>query len=131
MRKSPLVKLEDFVTLFREITGKEGKEQYPLPYLMSCHPGSTPKEMQAMKKEILSIFGFVPQQVQAFIPLPMTLSSAIYYTGVDPLTGEHFEVVRDMSERRAQHQIFFTPSAPQKRKQPLKKARRKNRTRRK
>ena len=131
MRKSQLVSLGDFVMLFRELTRKGGKEQYPLPYLMSCHPGSTNKEMQAMKKEILSIFGFVPQQVQAFIPLPMTLSSVIYYTGADPLTGERFEVVRDMSERRKQHQIFFTSSASHKRKHPPKKIGRGPRTKRK
>jgi hypothetical protein len=77
---------------------------------MSCHPGSGSDDMQAVQKKISSIFGFVPHQVQAFIPLPMTLSSVIYYTGIDPLTGERFEVVRDMNKRRKQHQIFFDPS---------------------
>jgi uncharacterized radical SAM protein YgiQ len=107
MRKIPLFDLGKFVALFRKLTAKQGKEQYPLPYLMSCHPGSTLKDMQAMQKKIFPIFGFVPHQVQAFIPLPMTLSSVIYYTGIDPLTGERFEVVRDMTKRRKQHQIFF------------------------
>lgn len=107
MRKTTLVDVQDFIALFRKLTAQRGKEQYPLPYLMSCHPGSTPEDMQNMKKEVLSLFGFMPHQVQAFIPLPMTLSSVIYYTGVDPLTGEHFEVVRDMNDRRKQHQIFF------------------------
>ncbi|MCP4399608.1 MAG: YgiQ family radical SAM protein [bacterium] len=114
MRKSPLVKLEDFVALFREFTRKAGRELFPLPYLMSCHPGSTHKEMQTMKQEISSIFGFVPHQVQAFIPLPMTLSSVIYYTGLDPLTGEHFEVVHDLNIRRKQHGIFFEKAASKK-----------------
>jgi uncharacterized radical SAM protein YgiQ len=113
MRKMPLFDLRKFVTLFREITAKQGKEQYPLPYLMSCHPGSDFHDMQVMQKEIFSIFGFVPHQVQAFIPLPMTLSSVIYYTGIDPLSGERFEVVRDMNKRRKQHQVFFE-SAPSK-----------------
>ena len=107
MRKPPLADLKKFVALFRELTAKHGKAQYPLPYLMSCHPGSTLQEMRALRREILTIFGYVPEQVQAFIPLPLTLASVIYYTGVDPLTGEQFEVVRDMSERRKQHQIFF------------------------
>jgi uncharacterized radical SAM protein YgiQ len=105
MRKVPLTALQQFVALFRELT--QGKKLYLLPYLMSCHPGSDPKDMQTMKKEIFSIFGFIPHQVQAFIPLPMTLSSVIYYAGIDPLTGEQFEVVSDMNERRKQHQIFF------------------------
>ncbi len=107
MRKIPLVDLKQFLALFRELTAKRGKEQYPLPYLMSCHPGSNLKDMRTMRNEIFSLFGFVPQQVQAFIPLPMTLSSVIYYTGIDPLTGERFEIVRDMNERRRQHQVFF------------------------
>jgi uncharacterized radical SAM protein YgiQ len=112
MRKIPLAKLQDFVVLFRTLTQKRGKAQYPLPYLMSCHPGSSFKDMQAMKREIVSLFGFVPHQVQAFIPLPMTLSSVIYYTGIDPLTGEEFEMVRDMQERRRQHQVFFEKPRP-------------------
>jgi uncharacterized radical SAM protein YgiQ len=107
MRKIPLVDLKQFLVLFRQLTAKQGKEQYPLPYLMSCHPGTTIKDMQIMKHEIFSLFGFVPHQVQAFIPLPMTLSSVIYYTGIDPLTGERFEVTRDPNERRRQHQVFF------------------------
>jgi uncharacterized radical SAM protein YgiQ len=107
MRKIPLFNLKDFVRIFRDLTSSMGKPQYPLPYLMSCHPGSDLKEMQAMRNEIFSMFGFVPRQVQAFIPLPMTLSSVIYYTGIDPLTSEHFDVVRDMNERRKQHRLFF------------------------
>jgi uncharacterized radical SAM protein YgiQ len=107
MRKKPLVDLRTFVKLFRKFTKTQGKKQYLLPYLMSAHPGSTLKEMQAMKQEISLIFGFIPQQVQAFIPLPMTLSSVIYYTGIDPLTGDQFDVIRDMTKRRKQHQVFF------------------------
>ncbi len=130
MRKLPLAPLQEFVTRFRELMAKQGREQYPLPYVMSCHPGSTQKEMQRMKHDILSIFQFVPHQVQAFIPLPMTLSAAIYYTGVDPLTGKEFEVVRDMNERRKQHQLFFTP-VPQQRKRLTKTTGRRNRIKRK
>lgn len=115
MRKTPLSDLTAFVALFRELTARTGKAQYPLPYLMSCHPGSTQKEMQVMQQEILSIFRFVPQQVQAFIPLPMTLSSVIYYTGTEPLTGESFEVVREAQQRRQQHDLFFHKALQSKR----------------
>jgi len=48
----------------------------------------------------------VPEQVQAFIPLPLTLSSAIYHTGMDPLTGEEIFVARTDQERRGQHDVF-------------------------
>ena len=84
-----------------------GKKQYLLPYLMSCHPGCLYQDMRDAKRQILSIFNFVPDQVQAFIPLPMTLSSVIFYTGKDPLTDEMFPVIKDMNERRKQHNIFF------------------------
>lgn len=103
MRKTGLFRLDEFVKLFRALTARQGKAQYPLPYVMSCHPGTSEHTMAALRDEIFSIFGFVPEQIQAFIPLPMTLSSVIYYTGTDPLTGEHFEVTRDMNERRKQH----------------------------
>lgn len=107
MRKIPLVELSEFLDLFRQIARQQRKKRYLLPYLMSCHPGSNQKNMRAMQQTIRTLFGFVPKQVQAFIPLPMTLSSVIYYTGIDPLTGEHFDVVRDMNERRKQHQEFM------------------------
>ncbi|GAK61478.1 radical SAM domain protein [Candidatus Vecturithrix granuli] len=106
MRKIPLVELPEFLDLFHQIARQQRKKRYLLPYLMSCHPGSNQKNMRAMQQTIRTLFGFVPEQVQAFIPLPMTLSSVIYYTGIDPLTGEHFDVVRDMNERRKQHQTF-------------------------
>ena len=111
MRKIPLVELQDFLDLFHHITRQQRKKRYLLPYLMSCHPGTTLENMQTMRQTIQTLFGFVPEQVQAFIPLPMTLSSVIYYTGIDPLTGEHFDVVYDMQERRKQHQEFTRSSS--------------------
>lgn len=107
MRKSPLVSLDEFIRTYR--TGNEslGKRQHLLPYLMSCHPGTRLEDMKKMVREILSRFEFLPEQVQAFIPLPMTLSSIIFYTGIDPLTGEKFHVARSAAERRQQHDIFF------------------------
>lgn len=107
MRKIPLTDLAEFVKLFSRLNAEKEKKQYLLPYLMSCHPGSSAAEMQKMRKEMHTIFGFIPEQVQAFLPLPMTLSSVIYYTGVDPLTGERFHVERDMIKRRQEHDIFF------------------------
>ncbi|MBD3385474.1 YgiQ family radical SAM protein [candidate division KSB1 bacterium] len=106
MRKSPLVELKAFVRQFRDSAKRQDKQHYLLPYLMSCHPGSRLSDMIEMRNN-LKWFGFIPEQVQAFIPLPMTLSSIIYYTGKDPLTGETFYVERDMNERRKQHDILL------------------------
>lgn len=107
MRKPPLYDLKEFTKQFRDCTDRAGKKQYLLPYLMSCHPGCLYKDMKDAKRQILSTFNFVPDQVQAFMPLPMTLSSVIYYTGIDPLTNETFPVKKDMNERRKQHNVFF------------------------
>ena len=99
--------IDEFVRQFNDRTSEAGKKQYLIPYLMSCHPGCLYKDMKDAKQNILSTFNFVPNQVQAFIPLPMTLSSVIYHTGVDPLTDESFPVIKDMNERRKQHNVFF------------------------
>ncbi len=106
MSKNPVFELKEFINLYKQYNAKTGKKQYLIPYLMSCHPGCLYKDMEDTRMEILSLFGFVPDQVQAFIPLPMTLSSIIYYTGIDPLTHERFPVVRDMNDRRKQHKVF-------------------------
>jgi len=106
MRKTPVFDLKDFVREFRATTASLGKKRYLLPYLMSCHPGCSLEDMHAMHQEIYGIFGLVPRQVQAFIPLPMTLSSVMYCTGTDPLTRERSAVERDMTRRRTQHQVF-------------------------
>ena len=107
MRKTPVAELKDFVGLFRDTAARSGRRLYLLPYLMSCHPGCTLADMQSMRSEVERIFGFIPRQVQAFIPLPMTLSSVIYYTGVDPLTQTSLSVERNMRKRQQQHQVFF------------------------
>jgi len=108
MRKTPAAELKDFISLFRDSAAKSGRRLYLLPYLMSCHPGCTLGHMHSMRKEVMRVFGFIPQQVQAFIPLPMTLSSIIYATGSDPLTGERLTVERTAHRRRQQHNVFFS-----------------------
>ncbi|MBN1903949.1 MAG: YgiQ family radical SAM protein [Deltaproteobacteria bacterium] len=107
MRKQPIFNLREFVRLFKDYTDNAGKKQYLIPYLMSCHPGCEYRDMKDAKKDIQAIFNFIPDQVQAFIPLPMTLSSVIYYTGIDPITNESFPVTKDIAERRKQHNLFF------------------------
>ena len=107
MRKRPVYDLKEFINIFNQYNKNAKKKQYLIPYLMSCHPGSVYNDMKDARKNILSTFGFVPDQVQMFIPLPMTISSVIYYTGIDPLSREHFPVVRNINDRRKQHKIFF------------------------
>ncbi len=72
---------------YEKMNLKIGKEQYLVPYLMSSHPGSGLKEAIALA-EFLRDMGYVPQQVQDFYPTPSTISTCMYYTGLDPRTME-------------------------------------------
>lgn len=107
MRKVESFPLKEFVQNFNAVCKRLGREYYIVPYLMSCHPGSTDRSVYRMRKDIEKIFGYVPFQCQAFIPLPMTLSSIQYYTGSDPLTGEKFFVEKRAQARRNQHNILL------------------------
>jgi len=107
MRKNPAYNLEVFVKRFKDETAAAGKKQYIIPYLMSCHPGCTIKDMHKMKSDVVSLFGFMPQQVQAFIPLPMTISSIIYHTGKDPLNDSILFCEKNMEKRKLQHAVLI------------------------
>ncbi len=76
----------EFVRLFEQMNKKSGKDQYIVPYLMSSHPGSTLKDAIALAEYIREL-GYMPEQVQDFYPTPGTVSTCMYYTGLDPLTG--------------------------------------------
>lgn len=106
MRKVSAIPLEEFVQAFNAACTRAGREYYLVPYLMTCHPASTLASVRRMRRDINTLFGYVPYQCQAFIPLPMTLSSIQYYTGSDPLTGEKFFVEKNPAMRKRQHEIL-------------------------
>lgn len=72
-----------FCKKYKKINEDLGKNQYLVPYLMSSHPGSTLKEAVELA-EYLRDLGYMPEQVQDFYPTPSTISTCMYYTGVDP-----------------------------------------------
>ncbi|MBQ2681742.1 MAG: YgiQ family radical SAM protein, partial [Eggerthellaceae bacterium] len=78
---------DDFVREYERINQKLGKKQYLVPYLMSSHPGSTLTEAVELA-EYCRDLGYNPEQVQDFYPTPSTISTCIYFTGVDPRTME-------------------------------------------
>ncbi len=78
---------QQFLARYERANRLSGKEQYAVPYLMSSHPGSTMKEAIALAEYIRDL-GYMPQQVQDFYPTPSTLSTCMYYTGLDPRTME-------------------------------------------
>lgn len=78
---------QSFLKRYETINQKTGKKQYIVPYLMSSHPGSTLKEAIELAEYIRDL-GYMPEQVQDFYPTPSTISTCMYYTGVNPLTME-------------------------------------------
>ena len=101
MRKPGPETFCEFQKAFDEENRAAGKKQYLVPYFISNFPGSTEAEMKAVEKFVRAE-EWKLQQVQDFIPLPMTPAAAVYYTGLDYETGEPVPVVRGLAERRTQ-----------------------------
>lgn len=95
---------------FYELTGQVGKKQYLVPYLMSSHPGSTLKDAVELslflKKE-----GIHPEQVQDFYPTPGTISTCMFYTGLDPYTLKEVYVPKTPEQKKEQRALlqYFKP----------------------
>lgn len=96
---------EAFVEKCRRINEKLGKEQYLVPYLMSSHPGSTMKDAIKLAEYVRDI-GYMPEQVQDFYPTPSTISTCMYYTGVDPRTMEPVYVPKSAHEKAMQRALI-------------------------
>ena len=84
---------------------KLGRKQYLVPYLMSSHPGSTLQEAVKLA-EFLRDVGCMPEQVQDFYPTPSTISTCMYYTGVDPRTMQPVYVARNPHEKAMQRALI-------------------------
>ncbi|MDE7248766.1 MAG: DUF3362 domain-containing protein, partial [Lachnospiraceae bacterium] len=96
---------DKFVKEYYKLNTELGKEQYLVPYLMSSHPGSTLKEAVELA-EYLRDLGYMPEQVQDFYPTPSTLSTVMYYTGVDPRDGKPVYVCRNPHEKAMQRALI-------------------------
>ena len=96
---------EEFVRRFYKANEKYGMKQYAVPYLMSSHPGCTMKEAVKLAEYVRDM-GFMPEQVQDFYPTPSTMSTCMYYTGIDPRTGEKVYVPRDPREKAMQRALL-------------------------
>ena len=116
---------EKFVKKYFEINNKINKKQFLVPYLMSSHPGS---DLNAAIELALYIkeMGYIPEQVQDFYPTPGSLSTTIYYTGINPFTGEEVYVAREQKEKNMQRALlqFSVPENYSIVKQALEKANR-------
>ena len=96
---------EEFTRQFYKMNEKIGKEQYLVPYPMSSHPGSTLKEAVELA-EYCRDLGYMPEQVQDFYPTPSTLSTCMYYTGVDPRTMQKVYVPKSPHEKAMQRALI-------------------------
>lgn len=110
MKKPTIEDFERFATAFHQLSHAAGKEQYLVPYFISGHPGC---DLNAMIRlaEFLKRTGYRPQQVQDFMPTPFNIATCMYYTGMDPFSGENVYVPKGEHERRLQRALlqFWKP----------------------
>lgn len=94
-----------FIDKYKKTNKLVGKQQYVVPYLMSSHPGSTMKEAVELAEYIRDL-GYMPEQVQDFYPTPSTISTCMYYTGLDPRTMEPVYVPKKHHEKEMQRALI-------------------------
>jgi len=110
MRKTSIAHFERFAGKFERLSRAAGCKQYLVPYFMAGHPGCDLKAMIELAV-YLKRTGYRPEKVQEFIPAPMEVATCMFYTGIDPLTGEEVYVPRGARERRLQRALlqFWKP----------------------
>ena len=105
MGKPKNVVYNRFVEKYFALNHQYGMKQFLVPYLMSSHPGSTMQEAVKLAEYIRDM-GYNPEQVQDFYPTPSTLSTVMYYTGLDPRTMEKVYVPTDPHEKAMQRALI-------------------------
>jgi len=110
MKKPGIETFEAFAACFDRLSRESGKLQYLVPYFIAGHPGCGLAEMIALA-QFLKRTGYRPEQVQDFYPTPFDIATCMYYTGIDPMTGEEVFVPRGARQRRLQRALlqFFMP----------------------
>ena len=96
---------EEFTRTFRDMNQKLNKKQFLVPYLMSSHPGSDMKSAVKLA-EYCRDLGYMPEQVQDFYPTPSTISTCMYYTGLDPRSMKPVYVPRNPHEKALQRALI-------------------------
>ena len=96
---------QKFSAEYKRMNEKLGLRQYLVPYLMSSHPGCDMKEAVKLA-EFVRDLGYMPEQVQDFYPTPSTISTCMYYTGIDPRNGESVYVPKNPHEKEMQRALI-------------------------
>lgn len=106
MRKPSFTRFEKFKKDFDEINQKYGMREQIIPYFISSHPGCKAQDMKCLEQKLRAL-KVMPEQVQDFTPTPMTLSTVMYYTGVNPYTLEPVFSAKTRDEKDKQKSFFF------------------------
>ncbi|WP_446898361.1 YgiQ family radical SAM protein [Clostridium sp. LBM24168] len=105
MGKPEMQIYEKFVKKYNAMNKKLNKKQYLVPYLMSSHPGSDLNAAIELAQYIKNM-GYTPEQVQDFYPTPGSLSTTMYYTGINPLTNKKIYIPRNQGEKNMQRALL-------------------------
>ncbi len=106
MRKPAWREYLKFRDFFLRVNEENGLRQQLIPYFISSHPGSTDRDMMQLAEETRRMH-YKPEQVQDFTPTPMTLSTCMFYTGLDPYTMQPVYVARTLQQKQQQNSYFF------------------------
>ena len=104
MNKPSFNTYEEFVTKFNVVNKSIGKKQFLVNYIISAHPGCTLEDSLELSLALMNKH-IHPEQIQDFIPLPMTMSGSMYYTDKDPMTGKSVYVAKGLRERKLQRAL--------------------------
>jgi uncharacterized radical SAM protein YgiQ len=115
MGKPSIDDLMTFRELFMRINKMYRKKQFLTYYLIAAHPGCTRKDMIALKRFMFEELHLAPEQVQIFTPLPSTWSTVMYYTGLNPFTGEEIYIERDVRGKEKQKKVIVSIAKKSKR----------------
>jgi uncharacterized radical SAM protein YgiQ len=105
MNKPPFISYEKFISKFYEMNRQLNKKQFLVNYFISSHPGSTLQDALKLALYFLKK-NMQPEQIQDFIPLPMTLAACLYHTAIHPLTGEKVYIAKTFRERKMQRALI-------------------------
>lgn len=106
MNKPGKSKYFKFMQQFKKVNQELGKDQYLIPYFIAAHPGCSSRDMLELAEFIRDHLQYYPEQVQNFTPTPMTISTAMYYTGLNPLNGKKVSVPKGKRIRDKQRALL-------------------------
>ncbi len=112
MGKPDRKSLETFMRLFDRLKPKKAGKIFLTYYLMAAHPGCTLADMHALRAYAVDKLRLLPEQVQIFTPSPSTYATLMYYTGIDPFTGEKIFVERDLRRKVEQKAVITGKRRP-------------------